>query len=211
MKHIIDTKNWKRKEHYAFFKDYEEPFFGITARVNCTEAYRYTKRNRLSFFLYYMYKSLLAVNATEEFRYRIEGEDIVCYDRVHGSTTTLNADNVFAFAFLPFTGDFNEYYTEAKKEIGMIRSISGMNLNENSRRTDVIHYSTVPWVSFTGLSFERNFARPDSIPKITFGKFFTEKERLWLPLSVSAHHGLMDGIHIGTYFELFQEALNTNE
>lgn len=83
-----------------------------------------------------------------------------------------------------------------------------MNVNENSGRRDVIHYSTVPWISFTALTHERNFAMPDSIPKMTFGKYFKEGNRLLLPLSINGHHGLMDGYHIGQYFELFQQLLN---
>ena len=208
MKELINIDTWKRKEHYHFFKDYQEPFFGITANVDCTRAYNHAKENGLSFFLYYMYLSIQAVNAVEEFRYRIEDGEIIRYDRIHGSTTALNADDLFAFAFLPCTDTFDDFYKQAQQEIDKIKTISGMNTGEDSVRQDVIHYSTVPWVSFTGLSHERNFSRPDSIPKMTFGKYFKEGSRLLLPLSINAHHGLMDGIHVGKHFEIFQELLN---
>ncbi len=97
MKQLIDIATWKRKEHFQFFKDYQEPFFGVTANVDCTKAYSYAKANKLSFFLYYMYQSLAAVNAIEEFRYRIENGKVVCFDTIHCSTTALNANNLFAF------------------------------------------------------------------------------------------------------------------
>lgn len=208
MKQIIDLNSWKRREHYSFFKDYQEPFFGITGNVDCTRAYTYAKEHNLSFFLYYMYKSLLAVNAIEEFKYRIDGENVVCYDHIHCSTTALNANNLFAFAFMPYTDSFEDFYTQAQSEIARIKSVTTMNIDENSGRLDVIHYSTIPWISFTALTHERNFARPDSIPKITFGKYFKENDRLFLPLSVNGHHGLMDGIHAGQHFEIFQQLLN---
>jgi len=210
MKQIIPLESWKRKEHYSFFKNHQEPFFGITANVDCTKAYTYAKENNLSFFLYYMYKSLAAVNGIEEFRTRIEGEEIVSYDKIHGSSTALNANDLFAFAFLPYTTDFEEFYALSQAELAKVRSINHMNINEDSTRVDLIHYSTIPWVSFTALSHERNFAHPDSIPKITFGKYFKENNRLLLPLSVNGHHGLMDGMHVGKHFELFQELLNEN-
>lgn len=208
MKQVVDIGSWKRKEHYQFFRDYQEPFFGVTANVDCTRAYKYAKHNNLSFFLYYMYQSLVAVNAIEEFKYRIEDGEVICYDKIHCSTTILNADSLFAFAFMPHVGRFEDFYAEAQKEVAKVKSVTGMNVNENSSRLDVIHYSTVPWISFTALTHERNFVVPDSIPKMTFGKYFKDGDSLLLPLSINAHHGLMDGYHVGQYFELFQQLLN---
>lgn len=208
MKQIIDINNWKRKEHYRFFKDFGEPFWSITAHVDCSKAYKYAKDHNLSFFLYYMYQSLAAVNAIEEFRYRIEDGEVVCYDKIHCSTTALNAVDMFAFAFISYADTFEDFYTYGQKEIARIKSINSMNIDENCGRSDVIHYSTIPWISFTALTNERNYAASDSVPKLTFGKYFKEGNKMLLPLSVNAHHGLMDGFHVGQYFTLFQQLLN---
>lgn len=211
MKKTINIDTWKRKEHYNFFKDFQEPFFGITANVDCTTAYNYAKENNLSFFLYYMYQSLAAVNAIEEFGYRIEGNEVMSYDRIHCSTTAMNANGLFAFAFLRYTDNFEDYYAQAQEEIEKIKVIKTMNLNEDNARPDVIHYSTIPWISFTSVSNERNLGKPDSIPKLTFGKYFKEGGKLLLPLHVNAHHALMDGYHVGKYFEIFQKLLDGNK
>jgi len=208
MKQIINMDTWKRREYYNFFKDYQETFFGITANVDCTKAYKFTKENNLSFFLYYMYKSMKAVNAIEEFRYRIEESNIVCYDKIHCSTTALNANNMFAFAFFQYTDNFEEFYSQAQQEMKKISTVTDMNMGGDNGRTDVIHYSTIPWISFTCLNQERNFSPSESIPKLTFGKFFKDKESLLLPLSVYVHHGLMDGMHVGQHYEIFQEFMN---
>ncbi|HAN77810.1 MAG TPA: chloramphenicol acetyltransferase, partial [Bacteroidales bacterium] len=48
----------------------------------------------------------------------------------------------------------------------------------------------------------------DSIPKISFGKFFKENDKLWLPVAVHAHHGLMDGLHVAKFIEKFQYYLD---
>lgn len=155
-----------------------------------------------------MYQSLATVNAIEEFRYRIEDGKVVRYDKIHCSTTALNANNLFAFAFMPYTDKFEDFYIQAQEEIAKIKLITNMNLNEDNGRLNVIHYSTVPWFSFTGLTHERNFAIQDSIPKLIFGKYFKEGNKLLLPLSINAHHGLMDGYHVGQYYELFQQLLD---
>lgn len=209
MKNIIDLATWKRKEHFEFFDQCDEPFFGITANIDCTKAYKRAKGMEMSFFLYYMHKSLVAVNSIEEFRYRIEQGQPILYDVIHGSTTVQNADELFSFAFLPYEKDFNAFYRHTRAAVEKARLMKGIGANEDNSRNDVIHYTTIPWISFTAITHERNFSRPDSIPKIAFGKYFQLGDKLLMPVAVNVHHGLMDGLHVGQYFNLFQELLDS--
>ena len=48
----------------------------------------------------------------------------------------------------------------------------------------------------------------DSIPRIAWGKYFEENGKIKLPLSVQAHHSLVDGVHVGQYFNKVQEILD---
>ena len=45
MKNEINIDSWNRKEHFHFFSKFEEPFFGITAELDCTHAYKESKEN----------------------------------------------------------------------------------------------------------------------------------------------------------------------
>jgi chloramphenicol O-acetyltransferase type A len=48
----------------------------------------------------------------------------------------------------------------------------------------------------------------DSIPRIAWGKYFEENGKIKLPLSVQVHHALVDGLHVGQYFNAIQEILD---
>ena len=48
----------------------------------------------------------------------------------------------------------------------------------------------------------------DSVPRITWGKYFKTADKILMPLSVQAHHALIDGRHMGKYFEKTQELLD---
>ena len=50
--------------------------------------------------------------------------------------------------------------------------------------------------------------RGDDNPKATWGKYRREVRRLIMPFSLQVHHSLMDGLHVGRYFEALQERLN---
>jgi chloramphenicol O-acetyltransferase type A len=83
MKKEINIEDWERKDYFKFFSDYEEPFWGMMSNVNCSAAYKYCKENNISFFLYYFYNSLKAVNEIKELRYRIEDNKVVEYSIMH--------------------------------------------------------------------------------------------------------------------------------
>src|SRR5688572_3656585 len=110
MKTFIDTATWIRKDHYAFFSQFEEPFFGITASIDCTTAYRYAKNRKLSFFLYYLYQALKAANTIENFRYRIVDKKVVLFDVINASPTIHRADGTFGFSYIDYNEDEELFY-----------------------------------------------------------------------------------------------------
>ena len=46
----IDLENWNRKEHYEFFLNYDNPYFGIVTEIDCTIAFDKAKQEKKSFF-----------------------------------------------------------------------------------------------------------------------------------------------------------------
>jgi len=207
MKTRIDLQTWVRKDHFEFFRKFEEPFFGFTVNIDCTQAYAYSKANGHSFFLYSLHKSLLAVNQVDEFRYRMIGDEVWCFDEVTASPTINRPDGTFGYAYFDFENDFETFAAKAKMEIKNVQQSKGLiaaGAGEN-----VIHYSFIPWIQFTGLSHARAFGRQDSIPKICFGKMTEENGRRFMPMSVHGHHGLMDGYHISQYIDLLTQIIST--
>jgi len=44
----IDLDNWERRELFASFDSFGEPFHRVCLRVDCAEAFRYAKDHQLS-------------------------------------------------------------------------------------------------------------------------------------------------------------------
>ena len=97
MKQKIDLATWNRKEHFAFFSTFEEPFFGLTTQLDCENAYHKAKSLGTPFSTYYLHKTLIAVNENKAFRLRIEGDEVVEFLEIHGSPTVLRADRHLGF------------------------------------------------------------------------------------------------------------------
>lgn len=202
----IDLESWNRKPHFLFFKDFEEPFFGVTFNVRVDDGYRYCKENKLSFFVYYLFATVQAVNKVEEFRFRIVDGAPVVFDRISISPTIKREDGTFGFSYMNYTSGFSEFYILAEEE--MMRVRSGTDLVPSEEDAGTIHFSALPWLRFTSLSHARSFRMNDSVPKISVGKLFEEGSGLYMPVSVHVNHALADGVHVGQFAEVFEKNMN---
>lgn len=208
MKRKLDLQNWPRKEHFEFFNSFEEPFFGITVKINCTRAYHKAKASNTSFFLYYLHASIVSANKTEPFRYRIsEDNEVYVYDEINPSATISRQDGTFGFSYIKFERDFEKFYVGALEEIERVKNVPGLNPSGKDD-PNVIHYSALPWIDFQSLSHARSFSYKDSCPKISFGKLVKEGDEYLMSMSVHVHHALMDGKHVGDYIDRFQAQMN---
>ena len=208
MKQKLDLATWNRKEHFHFFKQMEEPFFGVTVTIDCTKAYEKSKAENFSFFIYYLHKTLAAVNAIESFRFRISEEEIYVYDVINGSATISREDGTFGFSFMEYNDDFVVFSKIALSEMERIQTTKGL-FTRTFESDNLIHFSAIPWVDFTALSHARSFTFADSCPKISFGKMsVSENGKRTMPMSVHVHHGLMDGLHVGQFVDYFQDLMN---
>jgi len=208
MKTLLDLENWNRKEHFAHFSKMEEPFFGATVEIDCTKAYQTVKNLNTSFFIYYLHKTLLAVNTIENFKYRISEGKIYINDCIDASATIGREDGTFGFSLIEYHPDFDIFKENALAEIERIQDTSGL-FTRSFEDDNLIHFSAIPWLNFTSLSHARSYTFPDSCPKISFGKMMiSETGKRTIPMSVHVHHGLMDGWHVGKLVDFFQELMH---
>jgi len=202
---------WNRKGHFDFFMSYDNPFFNICSNLDVSVLYRVVKEHKLSFFIASLFLSLKAANKIEQFRFRIRNENVIVHDVVHAGSTVLNVDNeTFSFCYFDYSSEFELFDVHVSQKLKNNQK-SGGKLNPKDFRDDMIHYSIIPWISFTSISHPRKFSQPDSIPKIVFGKFQEVEKKMNMPISVEAHHSLMDGIHVARFLNLFQNYMNDSE
>lgn len=201
-KHIIDMQEWTRRDHYLYFGSLDDPYFGITAKADFTSCYMQAKQDGRSFFLYSLHKILRAANAVTEFRYRIEDGKVVLYDLVGASPTIGREDGSFGFGLFEYYEDRKQFVSQAEKEIGRVKAASGLCLGEGEARNDLIYYSSIPWMDFSGLKHAGKMSKGQSVPRISTGRLMPVEDRLMMTVSVELNHGLADGYHVAQFFRL---------
>lgn len=208
MKTFLDIENWPRKEHFHFFRKFEEPFFGATVEIDCTKAHQTAKDLDTSFFIYYLHKTVVAINTITPFKYRILDDQIVIHHQINASATIGRSDDSFGFSLIEYSPDFAVFKENALIEIERVQQTPGL-FTRSFETDDVIHFSAIPWVNFTSLSHARSYTFPDSCPKVSFGKMTTnENGKKTMSMSVHVHHGLIDGLHLGQFIDCFQDLMN---
>lgn len=205
----IDLENWERRATFEFFKDYKDPFFNMAANLDVTRLYRFCKENAMPFSIAVLYFSIATANEIREFRLRMIGKKVVEFDRVEATQTILNDDNTFSFCYFPMEDSLEEFVETGLKSREKYRELKSFDVE--SDRLDLIYYSVIPWVSFTSFKHANSGDNRQTVPRMVFGKMFTQGDLRLMPFSVEAHHCLMDGYHVGRYFNLFQEKLDSSE
>lgn len=206
---IINIDTWKRKRHYNFFKQMDCPHYNVCANLDITKFYKYIKENNLSFNLCTIFAVVKTANSIEEFRQRIRDGVVVEHDTVKGAITVMGDDELFGFCKLDYYDDYQSFRENA--EIEMKKAEENISLEDEPGEDDVLYLTSLPWVSFTGITHPMNIKTDDSIPRLGWGKYFVENDIMKLPFSLLVHHALMDGIHVGKYYEAIQELMNNPE
>jgi chloramphenicol O-acetyltransferase type A len=207
MYHVVDIDTWERKTTYEFFLDYEDPFFNIAANLDVTRLYRFCKDNGLAFSLGALFLSLQSANEIREFRLRMLNGQVVEFDKVDATQTILNDDETFSFCYFESKDDILEFDRAGKLAREKYRSLKTFDVENH--RIDLIYYSAIPWVSFTSFKHASRHDRRQTVPRMVFGKMFDEGPLKKMPFSVEVHHALVDGIHVGRLFNLYQEKIDS--
>ncbi len=205
MKKELDIDRWNRKHHFNHFNALADPYFAVTIPFDVTLAYKKSKDTGSSFFAIYLHDCMKAINAVENFKYRIVDNQVFEYDVIHASATLSRADNTFGFSFINFSESFKEFNTNIQNEKQRINDSSELYPPVNG--LNCIHCSALPWFSFTSQK-EPFSGIKDSVPKFAFSKTYKKNDLLMMNVGVHVNHALIDGYHVGQFAERFQTNLN---
>ena len=201
---VINEKTWDRAMHCQIFRNSVEPAFCVTFEVDITNFKRMVKEEGLSFTLAMVYAVCRCANKIEAFRYRFVDGKVVLYERIDTAFTYLNKDTgLFKVVNVPMVDDLKKYCSLALKTANEQKEyFTGPLAN------DVFQCSPLPWVTYTHISHTNSGKKDNATPLFDWGKYCERNGKLFMPISVQAHHSFVDGLHIGYFVEELQKFLN---
>jgi chloramphenicol O-acetyltransferase type A len=203
----LDIATWPRREAYAHFRHFEQPFFNVCTRVDAAPLKAAVRSGQTgSLALAYHFIALRLVNLHASFCLRLDGDGVVQHAVVHGSATVLRDDESFGFAHLPHSASYGAFVSQAAASMEATR-VRAAGFDPRPGDTALVYFTTLPWLHFSSFAHARRRDPGDSIPRFAFGRIDVDNQRHWLPLSVEVHHALMDGLHVGRFVQAFEAAL----
>lgn len=202
---IIDKETWPRKAHYDFFAPMSHPFYSLTFPVDVTALRIHAKAAVLPFYPALVFLVTKAMENVDAFLYRDRNGVIVRHDRLVPSFTDLKpGSELFHIVTLDAGEDLADFCRRAKVQSETQTEFITAGPWDQDQE---IYFSCVPWFPITALTNERNVDPSDSIPRVTWGRWEEREGRTWLNLSLELNHRLLDGYHVGQFYQALNDRL----
>ena len=207
----IDIDTWERKRLFFNYLGTDFPYIAITANVDVTKPLAFAHKHGISFNLVMVYLCNQIIDSIENYRYRfIDGKPFV----IDHTRPTVNhikkGEEIFVIGEGPWPCDDIVEFCRKCHENQEAATQEDMQ-SRVRHKLDIVNYTSVPWVEYTGFIRTIIHNGVDNAPKISFGKYFERDGKIWMPLSSQTHHGLMDGYHVGIFYERLQKACDELE
>lgn len=203
---LIDMEHYARRKHFDYFRYMDYPYVGVTVNTDVTEFVHRTKAEKLPFFLSFCYCVAQAANGVQEFRQRIKGDGIIEYDWCQTSHTVALDDGSYCYCVLESNMSFRDYLPKAIEAQKLAREERSLEDGEDG--DSLLFISCMPFLSYSSL-VQPVPSPADSNPRISFGKYYEQNGRLYMPVSVLCHHALVDGLHISRFYATLDMVLTS--
>lgn len=201
----INIETWKRREIYELFSKTDYPFYSVTIPVDVTQVKAASVDRKLSFYHLMIWVCTKAVNSVPALNMRIRNNEVYRLNQTHPSFTSMQkGDEHFVIISMPWAENPEDFCKEAER-----RAMEQKTLFSGSGNTEEsIYFSCAPWFDFTALTNEHNFDKDDTIPRIAWGKYYKENDRLMVHISIDVNHRTVDGIHLGQFKEALDKEIS---
>lgn len=190
-----------RQKHFDFFNRMSSPHFSLTAPLDITKWLHSLKAQGLPFTPAMAYLLASAANEIPAFRWRIRGQSVVEHEQVSPSFTVQTAaSSVFSFCTVEYHPSPRAFLRRAQQQMAAVQETP--SFEDEPGRDDFLFLSSIPWVAFTQIQHAMQ-SPADSVPRIAWGKYLAQDSgKVIMPVSVQAHHAVVDGQDMGQFFEI---------
>jgi len=208
----IDLDTWNRKRLFYNYLGTDFPYIIITANVDVTGPLQFAHQHHISFNLVMVYLCVKTLDQIPNFRYRFIDEKPFV---IHHTRAIINhiipGQELFVMGEGLYPCDDIVEFCKVTHERQMAATPD--SLQEKVRhKLDIINFTSIPWVQYTGFIRTIIHNGVDNAPKMSFGKYFEapgNPGKIWMPVSSQTHHGLMDGRHVGLFYQELQKACDS--
>ena len=201
----VDIENWRRKEYFKHYLENLPCTYSMTVKLDITKL----KNSKKKLYPALLHSVSTVVNQHEEFRTAIDekgevgifSEMMPCYTVFHKDTET------FSNIWTEYSSDYDEFLDRYERDMESYGEQEGMMAKPNPP-ANTFPVSMIPWLSFEGFNLNLQRGYRYLLPIFTFGKYYEENGKFYIPLSIQVHHAVCDGFHTCRFVNELQEVID---
>jgi chloramphenicol O-acetyltransferase len=206
--HLIDFDNWDRKQYFYYFTQMLPTAYSLSVEVDITNTYILVKKLNKKFFPAYLYVASKLISEQQEFRITKNDNQLGYYEVLHPSYACFHQDDkTMSCMWTEYTADFEDFYNNYVNDQKQYANNHGILAKPDMPPENTYMIGMLPWTQFTSYS-PIPFGNPSNyFPVLQAGKFFDRDGKKMMPFSITVHHAVADGYHVGLFLEKFQSAM----
>lgn len=207
----IDLDTWPRKPLIEKYSSYDFPYINIGAEIDITKLYDYSKKYGISFYCAMIYGATKIALEIENFKYRlVDGKPVLCESLTPVFTYLPKGEAQFYLVEQAYDDDMLRFCRNAKEKAEAMAAEMEHSFMHGKDEVEILYMSCIPWIRYTHFVRTIEHGGKDNIPRISWGKYGVDRDgHRTMPFSVQVHHALMDGYHVGMYFEKLEAWLDS--
>lgn len=206
---ILDMETYYRRGVYRHFTEDCKCSTSITARIDVTELYEFSKKTNTKFYINFVYILSKALNSRDDYKmvYRWETDDIAVYDKINPINYIFREESETCTpVYTEYYEDYATFYNACADDIEKAKSNNEYGLDYPGH-PNWFDASYISWLSYDSLNVELPDGYLHYMPIVNWGKFREENGRKMMPLSVRLNHAVADGYLVAKVFSLVEKGI----
>ena len=198
---LVPWEQFPRKGQWGFYDSCADPHVGLTIEADMTAFYHFCKREGIPIGAGLICLTARCANEVPEFRLRIDPATRQIYELTApvAGYFVMGGGGVYNCTYTEYDTDFLQFTADCAADIAAAQRTADFS-SKPWQDGDGVTISLVPWVHFQHMTHPV-IAKYHSDPRFALGKIVERDGKKWIPVNLLVHHALMDGIHMGAYFD----------
>lgn len=206
---LLDLDTYYRRGVYRHFTEDCKCSTSMTARIDVTGLYEYSKRTDTKFYINFLYLLSKALNSRDDYRmvYRWRTNDIAVYDKVNPIQYIFHDDTETCTpVYTEYFEDYGRFYAACAADIERAKQTREYML-DSENHPNWFDASYIPWLSYDSLNIELPDGYLHFMPIVNWGRFRIEGGRRMMPLTVRLNHAIADGYLVAKVYSLLEKEM----
>ena len=203
----INRDTWDRKQYFYYFTKMLPTGYNLNVEEDITSTYSMIKKAGKKFFPAYLYLASRLITQQQEFRIAEHDNQLGYYEVLHPSYAIFHEDDkTMSCMWTEYDPDFNTFYKNYMEDQKQYAGNHGILAKQDIPNNNYM-VGMLPWTQFTNYTPIPYGSGNNYFPVLQAGKFFDKDDRKMMPFSISVHHAVADGYHVGLFLKKFQEGM----